>query len=153
MGRQQGESRHFGRVVERISFRGHPQVRSLHRTTIEVTTEAHLTERGDCIVGVAAERGCAGLSDGLKSALRSAGARVKIRISAGGESFEFEAEGDPGLQLSHHEDIVIRRSRFLSDRTLAVGASASAADLPRPLVSMLKNPSTAGLLEIEVETA
>ncbi len=49
--------------------------------------------------------------------------------------------------------MVIRRSRFTSDRTLAVGASAAARDIPRSIVSKLKNAETVGALEIEVHGA
>jgi len=138
-------------VVERITFHGHRMIRSVHRKTIEVTTDEHLTENGDCVIGVGANRGCADLDDEVKSALRRDHARVRVMISTGGESFELMAEGDSGLELSHPGDIVIRRSRFISDRTLAVGASAAAIDIPRSIVLTLKNPLAVGLLEIEVE--
>jgi len=140
-------------VVERIRFHGHPMVRSLHPTTIEITTEEHLTERGDCIVGVGAAKGCSQLSETLKTALRSDQARVTIRILVDNESFELTAEGDKGLELSNPHDIVIRKSRFTSDRTLAVDASAAAKDIPKSIVSKLKNPQTVGTLEIEVRGA
>ena len=42
--------------------RGHPLVLGTHPTTFEVTCEKHLTENGNCIIGVAADKGCAGLS-------------------------------------------------------------------------------------------
>jgi hypothetical protein len=128
-------------------------VRSLHPTTIEITTEERLTEKGDCIVGVGAAKGCSQLSETLKAALRSEQARVTIRVLVGDESFELTAEGDKGLELSHPHDIVIRRSRFVSGRTLAVGASAAAIDIPRSIVSRLKDPETVGALEIEVHGA
>lgn len=139
-----------GSWVESIGFRGHPMVRSLHRTTIEVTTEGSLTESGDCIVGVAADKGCAALSAELKAALRARDAKVTITLEVAGESFTFGARGDDGLELSHPHDVVIRRSGFLSDRTLAVRATAAAADVPRTMVRRLKDPMTDGVLRIEV---
>ena len=135
---------------ETVSFRGHPMVRSLHPTTIEVTTEDLLTERGDCIIGVGAAKGCAQLGDGIKERLRTKGAAVRVRIVVGGQEYVVNARGDPGLQLSNPHDIVIRKSSFLSDRTLAVHADSSALDIPRPMVRMLTSPSTRGWLEIEV---
>ncbi len=135
---------------ESISFHGHRLIRSTHPTTIEVTEEEHLTENGDCIIGVGAEKGCAGLSDGLKTALRSGSATVRLSIVVGGERFGFAASGDPGLRLSHPHDVVIRRSGFVSERTLALRATASARDIPRTIVSRLRDPRTAGVLEIEV---
>ena len=68
----------------------------------------------------------------------------------GSLSFAVSASGDPRLQLSHEHDIVIRRSDFISDRTLAVRADASAKDIPREMVDLLRNPKTIGRLEIEV---
>jgi hypothetical protein len=140
-------------VTERIAFHGHPMVRSLHLTTIEITTVENLTERGDCVIGVGATKGCEQLSETLKTALRSDRANVTIRVLVGEEAFVLTAEGDRGLELSHPHDMVIRKSRFMSDRTLAVSASAAARDISRSIVSKLRNPMTVGTLEIEVRRA
>jgi len=137
-------------VREVISFRGHPMVRSSHRTTIEVTTEDHLTPSGDCIIGVAASKGCAQLDPRTKEALRRSGSSVRMTISVGGRSFVVKAEGDPRLELTNPHDIVIRRSDFASDRTLAVHADSASKDIPREIVRLLRNPDTIGRLEIEV---
>jgi len=126
-------------------------VRSTHPTTIEVTTEDHLTPKGDCIVGVSASAGCAQLDSQLKEGLRREGSRVTIRMFVGPYTFEVKAEGDPRLELSHPHDIVIRKSDYVSDRTLAVHADAAARDIPREIVRQLRNPGTMGRLEIEVE--
>jgi len=133
-----------------VTFHGHPMIRSAHSTTIEVTTEEHLTAKGDCIVGVGASSGCAQLDAQVKEGLRTRGSRVIIRLVVGNHTFEVRAEGDPRLELSHSNDIVIRRSDFASDRTLAVRADAAAKDVPREIVRLLRDPGTIGLLEIEV---
>jgi len=149
----EAERRHHpGREVllESVNFRGHPLVRSLHPTTIEVTTEEFLTENGDCIVGVGAAKGCAGLDARVKEALRRKGSMVTLRILVGPLSFSISASGDPRLQLSHEHDMVIRRSDFISDRTLAIRADAAAKDIPAEMVNLLRNPRTVGSLEIEV---
>ncbi|MDG6990804.1 MAG: DUF371 domain-containing protein [Nitrososphaerota archaeon] len=133
-----------------VTFRGHAQVRSMHPTTIELTTEEDLTENGDCIIGVGASKGCAGLDGRVKEMLRRSGSKVTIRLIVGGESFEVRARGDPRLELSDPHDMVVRRSDFVSDRTLALGADAAARNIPRRMVSLLKDPGTTGRLEIEV---
>lgn len=125
-------------------------VTALHHTTIEVTTEDHLTPRGDCIIGVSATSGCKQLDEDFKTAMRKEGARVLIRILVEEDAFTLSASGHPALDLSHPRDIVIRRSEFLSDRTLAVRASASAKDIPRRIVSRLKSNDASGKLEIQV---
>jgi uncharacterized protein len=125
-------------------------VRSEHPTTIEITTEEHLTAKGDCIVGVGASKGCSQLEEGVKNGLRTEGAKVLLRIVVGPHSFEVKARGDPRLELTHPCDIVIRRSTFISDRTVAVEADRAARDIPRPMVQLLRAPTTLGSLELEV---
>lgn len=138
-------------LLERISFRGHPMVLALHPTTIEITTDSHLTRRGDCIIGVAAEKGCDGLRTETKHALGRQDARVSIRIAVADQTFKLEARGDPRLTLTHPHDIVIRKSDFVSDRTLAVRAGAAAKDIPRGMVRLLRDPETTGYLEVGME--
>ncbi len=135
---------------ELVEFRGHRLVRATHPTTIEITTEEYLTENGDCIIGVGASKGCAGLGAALKEGLRKRGSRVTVRVVAGSKSFEVRAAGDPKLQLSDPHEMIIRRSDFVSERTLAVRADAASRDLPRDLVRLLRNPDTRARLEIEV---
>lgn len=125
-------------------------VRALHPTTIEVTKEEHLTARGDCIIGVGSDKGCAGLSDEVKRALRVDGARVLVRLLVEGKRLEVSCRGDSRLSLSNPLEIVIRRSTYVDARTLAVGADRAAIDIPKEIVERLKQPGTAGLLEIEV---
>lgn len=138
-------------LKETVSFKGHRMVRSTHPTTIEITTEEHLTEQGDCIIGVGADKGCSGIDPRVRHGIRTPGAAVKLTIQVGGESYGLTARGDAGLSLSHPHDIVVRKSDFLSDRTLAVGSSASARDLPRKMVRLLQDPAAQGTLVIEVE--
>jgi len=137
-------------LKETVLFRGHPMVRSSHPTTIEVTTEDYLTESGDCIIGVGASKGCAQLDARIKERLRRKESRVTITILAGNLSFRVNASGDPRLGLSHQHDMVIRKSDFVSDRTLAVRADAASRNIPREMVRLLKDPTTVGRLEIEV---
>jgi hypothetical protein len=137
-------------VREKVRFRGHQKVSSMHPTTIEVTTEEHLTENGDCIIGVAAAKGCAQLDQRIKDRLRTKDSRVTLRVIVGRLSFDVRARGDPRLELSHPRDIVIRKSDFASERTLAVKADAAAKDIPRKMVELLRNPETEGYIEIEV---
>ena len=125
-------------------------VKSTHRNTLEVTTEEHLTPDGDCIVGVGGEKGCAQLGDAMKGALRREGSMVKLTLEVGPEKFVVMARGDPGLQLTHPTDMVVRRSEFLSDRTLAIGSSAAARDIPRSMVARLRSAKAVGTLTIEV---
>lgn len=125
-------------------------VRSTHPTTIEITTEEYLTENGDCIIGVGAAKGCAELDESIKEGLRKMDTPVTLRILAGDQTFQVNARGDPRLGLSHPHDMVIRKSDFISERTLAVHADSAAIGIPRRMVRLLRDPKTVGRLEIEV---
>jgi hypothetical protein len=137
-------------VKDRIAFHGHPMVRALHPTTIEITTDGSLTERGDCIIGVGAERGCAQLDETVRSGIRRTSSHVLLRLVVGPDSFLVRASGDPRLSLAHPHDMVVRKSSFVSDRTVAVGADSAAVDIPRRIVKKLRSPAVVGYLEIEV---
>lgn len=133
-----------------VSFFGHPNVLSLHKSTLEVTTETNLTLQGDCIIGVGASCGCRGIPADMKEKLQDPDAVVTFTIRAGGLEFSFAAKGDAGLDLSHPHDIVIRKSRFLSDRTLAVDSDTAASSVPREMVRLLQDPQTRAVLVIDV---
>jgi len=137
-------------AAEEISFLGHAMVRATHARTIEITTEEHLTPRGDCIIGVGAAKGVAQLSKSIKKTLRSDDARVRFTIVAPGGEFSFYARGSKDLSFESTTDMVIRTSGFVCGRTLAIKAESSAREIPRDLVRTLKSPEAAGLLRMEV---
>ncbi len=140
-------------LLEEIVFRGHPLVRALHPSTMELTKERELTQRGDCVIGVSADKAACDLSSAVKEALRTAGASVTFTIRVGGgERFVFTARGSRGLLLDDRRDVVIRRSQFISPRTLAIHAEAAARDIPRALVDRLREGER-GLLTLQVNFA
>jgi len=138
-----------GVVTEEIPFVGHSMVRATHQTTIEITTEVHLTPRGDCIIGVGAAKGVAQLLPSIKEALRSDRARVRFTIVTPGGEFSFSAKGSKDLSFESPTEMVIRRSSFVCGRTLAIQAESSAIEIPRAMVVSLRSREAAGLLRIE----
>lgn len=125
---------------ETILARGHENVTSANRTTFEITKEAHLSRQGNCIIAVSADKGLKELSHEFKEKLRSANATIIVQIEADEESDMISAFGNPLLTLTHQTDIVIRKSDFVSDRTLAIRADKAACDLSRKLVDKLRDP-------------
>lgn len=134
----------------RVNFeaRGHPAVLSTHPTTIEVTREANLTPRGDCVVAVCSGMGARDLPSALRAALARSDTMAKVVFGVGRFEFEVHGRGDPRLLLSHPTDLVIRRSGFVSDRTLMIHADKSAADLPRGMVRLLQDPRNSVTIDI-----
>ncbi|MBM3897408.1 MAG: DUF371 domain-containing protein [Thaumarchaeota archaeon] len=135
---------------EVIEFYGHPNVRAWHEKTIEVTKDSNLTLEGDCIVGVRASKGCSQLAEEVKSALND-GSLVKFEIEVGSQVFGFTARGSSELTFEDEHEIVIRKSDYVSPRTLAVRADKAACDVPRKIVEILKDKNTRGLLKIYTE--
>ncbi len=136
--------------LEEIAFEGHPSIRASHSSTVELTKEADITPKGDCILGVSADKAARDLDSGVKELLRSTGAFVMFTIIVAEESFVFRARGSRRLSLSDARDLVIRRSDFVSPRTLAIHSDAAARDVPRSLVARLRRGER-GVMRIEVK--
>jgi uncharacterized protein len=138
-------------VQDQVTFYGHPNIRSLHAKTIEITKDEHLTPRGDCIIGVKANKACADLDQSLKHKLRSNSSVVKIEIIVGDESFLISGRGDERLSMLNAHDIVIRKTNFLCPRTMSVLCNKASSDMPRKLVKMLQDQETKGIFRITLE--
>lgn len=140
-----------GRIIEEIYARGHENITAKHRTTLEITRDKELTPRGDCIVGVKAEKSVRDLNQEVKSRIRN-GAELKLSLILPdyNEKIEFRAYGDKNLDLSHPSDVVIRKSTYTCPRTLAVRSEISASEINRDFVELLKDRKTVIVLRIEV---
>lgn len=138
-------------MIFRIRFHGHPNIRSLHQKTIEITKEPEVTVRGDCIIGVGASASCSDLPDGLKQRIRDPESVIRIEIAVGRHSFAVTGRGHPDLTLEDAGDIVIRKSRFVSPRTMAVSCDGASDSLPREMVRALQDPKATGTFSIIVQ--
>ena len=125
---------------ENIVAFGHENIQAIHPSTLMFTREKHLSKTGDCVVGVAADKAVADLNQTFKEKLKRPNAKLTIIIEAEGLTEQIDALGSPKLILTHPTDMVIRKSDYICDRTLAIRADKSANDLPRELAEKLKNP-------------
>ncbi len=126
--------------MEIIRARGHPCITARHRTTLEITREGTLTPRGDCIIGIRADKGARDISEQLKTWLRLEN-KIKIELTIPELNMReiIYAKGHRDLQFTHPDDIVIRKSNFVCGRTLAIKATKSASELDREFISVLKD--------------
>jgi len=122
---------------EQIRCRGHPLVLGTHPTTFEVTCEEHLTANGNCIIGIAADKGCAGLSPAFRVLLARDDAVLATRLECGGVTVEIVSRGSSQMPLNHPTDMVWRKSTFVCGRTIGILSDRVAATLPRDLVRHL----------------
>jgi hypothetical protein len=144
-------SRDSRMIQDEVTFYGHPNVQSLHGKTVEITTDDHLTLKGDCIIGVRASKACVHLDETLKRRLRSNDSVVTIEIMVGSESFVINGKGDERFTLQNPHDIVIRKTSFVCPRTMSVRCDRASSDMPRKMVRMLQDMDAKGIFRITVE--
>ncbi len=131
--------------------RGHENVLATHKTTFEVTKEATLTKRGDCILAVKSTRATADLPFEFKEAARKKDAQITVTIKAGELEETVKAKGNPKLQFTHSTDLVVRKSGYVCGRTLAIRADKAASDFSRKLVEKMKDPNQEVKVTLAVE--
>ena len=129
---------------------GHVNILATHKTTLEFTKDTHLSRKGDCIVTVAADKAVADLSAGFKENLRKPNAKLSVLIEVDGLMEQVNAHGSPQLILTHPTDMVIRKSDYVCNRTLAIHADKAAQDLSRAFVEKLKNSKQKVKITLEV---
>ncbi|MFL6327174.1 MAG: DUF371 domain-containing protein [Nitrososphaeraceae archaeon] len=138
-------------VQEDIVFHGHRNVQSLHARTIEITKDPNLTLRGDCIIGVGANKSCYDMNEKLQRLLKDDSSPLTIDIMVGNKSFKINGFGNKRLLLLSKHDIVIRKTNFICERTMAIRCDKASYDIPRELIFSLQNPETKGIFRITTE--
>ncbi|MFH0897695.1 MAG: DUF371 domain-containing protein [Candidatus Bathyarchaeota archaeon] len=139
------------RVFEEIEAWGHPNVTARNRTTFEVTKEDQLTRRGDCIIAINASKGARDLNEELKKLVKREDAEITVIIEVGPYREMVKGKGNTGLTLNHATDLVIRKSNYICDRTLMVGADNVAIDFSRDMVKKLQKQSQKVIASLIVE--
>lgn len=138
-------------VQDEVTFYGHPNVRSLHSKSIEITKDGYLTPKGDCIIGIKANKACTDLEESIRQGLKSSSAIVKIEVIVDDESFIIKGRGDERLTMLNPHDIVIRRTNFVCPRTMSVLCDKASSDMPRELVRLLQHQEQKGIFRITIE--
>ncbi len=138
-------------VEDEVIFYGHPNILSLHPRALEITKNTELTLRGDCIIGVGANKACKDLDPALKRLLKNDNSVVRLSIIAGNRSYTVNGFGSSRLLLLNSQDIVIRKTNFACSRTLCLNTDKASLDIPREIVQLLQNPKTRGILNINIE--
>ena len=136
--------------IERFTFYafGHPRILSTHDATIGITRSENLTIRGNCVVGVRASHGLRDFPDEIKRLLSvdTGCGQLEMRVDDG--AVIIEGRGATGLTFQDPGDVVVRKSGFVSERTLMVYANKAASDIPRPMVKRLMDPEQRILFEL-----
>ena len=131
---------------------GHENIQAIHPSTLMFTKETCLSTTGDCIAAIATDKALADLNQEFKDKLKKSDTKLTIIIEADGLTAEVKAFGSPKLILTHPTDMVVRKSEYICNRTLAINADKSSNDLPRELVQKLKNPKQKVKITLIVES-
>ncbi len=128
-------------IIEQILAFGHKNILATHPTTLMITKDKELTKQGDCIIAVGANKAVSDLNSEFKQKLQDCNTKLNVLIEVDGLVEQVTAHGSVALDFSNSVDIVIRKSVFTSDRTLAIKADKAAGDFPRIFVEKLRKPN------------
>ena len=129
---------------------GHEHITAQHKNTLEFTKDDFVTRTGDCIVGCKADFNYRELKDFIEEKIRqyqnnkknsidkniknkSSGIEIKIIIEVDGIKEKITGFLNP--DFDDDREIVVRKSDFLSKRTLVYGSDKGAGDLDYGLKS------------------
>ena len=119
---------------------GHKNVQATHKSTLEITKDDYLTKKGDCIIGIKANKSLKELNKDLRKIISSDNSLVLIFLVVNNKLFDIIiAHGSSNLTLESERKIIIRKSTYTSPDTLAIRSNKAAIDLNRDLVNALKN--------------
>jgi len=139
-------------IITVIFAHGHENIQATHETTFEITKEATLTKRGDCIIAVEATKGATDLPFEFKEAAKKKGAQITITIEAGELREIVRSRGSPRLLFTHPTDLVVRKSDHVCGRTLAIRADKAASDLSRKLIEKIQDSNQRIRITLAVES-
>ena len=125
---------------------GHPNILATHKTTLEFTKDEELSLEGDCIIGVKADFELEKLKDFIKY---SKNKKITITIQALDKKITEKVEAYLNPDFSSNKELVIRKTNFVSDRTLAIRANKAAFELNRGLIRNLKQENGKIIVIIE----
>ena len=125
-----------------LTAKGHVNVQATHSSTFEITVDSHLSQQGDCIIGVEASHSAQDINNILGASLRRPSSQVHTYLSVGEMSECIQGWGSPKLILSEATSLVWRTSDFVDARTVAIHCDKAAKDLNRALIALLQNPDS-----------
>lgn len=119
-----------------FTARGHPNISATNRRTLEITKDPYVTKRGDCIVACCAEKAAGELDAQVLHALAHEGTVVVILDV--GTAVDYVVGKTPRRTPTSRWRLVVRKSEYVDESTVAVASDKSAAELDRRLVAELK---------------
>ena len=114
---------------------GHPNISGKHKTTLEFTKHSELSLNGDCVVGVNADFELKQIKRFME---KSKAKKITITISTPDKKINETVEAELNPNFNDEKEIVIRKTDFASQRTLAIRSDKAAFGLNKSLIEFLK---------------
>ena len=124
-------------VVEMIRAMGHKNVTALHSSTFEITRDAEIALKADCIIAVSADKAAATLTEEFKKAAAGDDAVITATITCDGHTEFVQGWGSPKMTFSDSSSMVFRVSDYVCGRTVMINADKPAARLDQGLIDAL----------------
>lgn len=123
-------------MIYKFHAYGHPNILGTHRTTLEFTKDKELSLKGDCIIGVNADFELGKIRDFIKNSINK---KIAITIQTiNNKKIKEKINAELNPSFNDDNEIVIRKTDFVSERTLAIKANKVAFELNRDLIDYLK---------------
>jgi hypothetical protein len=125
-------------ILEEIFAFGHKNISCSHSSTIELTKDSYVTNKGNCILGLKATIACSDLKENTKKKIRN-GEKITIVIKVDNKIERFHGYGNKNLKLLNENEMVFRKSDFICDRTVLIKCSKASNDLNREIINKIRN--------------
>lgn len=134
--------------IEFIKARGHKNIKALHKTTFEITREPHITPRGDCIIGVKADKAPSDFNSNFKKLMRNKYSVLLILLKTSNYADIVVAHGNDNLVYEDTVRTIVRKSSYVDKATVAIRSSKASVDIDRRLIEELRNENELKVLFI-----
>ena len=117
----------------RFTCSGNKNILGNHKTTLEFIKDKNLTKKGNCIIGINCNFDLNEIKDYIKN-------KNKLKIIIRINNLKEEINANINQKFNSKSEIVIRKTDFISERTLATNANKAAIDINRKWIELMKNP-------------
>src|SRR3989338_4407445 len=91
---------------------GHPNIRGAHKTTFELTKDAELSLRGDCIIGVNADFNLKEIKKFIEYSIKNDNKKIQITLKIGKKNKKIHEtiNAEINTYFNSDKEIVIRKT-------------------------------------------
>jgi hypothetical protein len=139
------------KLTETIFAYGHKNIQATHKSTFEVTKNHDLSIKGNCIIAVSADKALSDLTHDFRQQIQKDNVTITLIFKVGEMKEVVRGFGSSKLILTHTRNMIVRKSNYVCNQTLAINSNKAACDLSRVFVDKLTNPTQKMKITITVE--